>query len=67
MHARFSHYRIKPENIETMTRQVAEDFFPNYLAKMRGLIAHHVVQIADDEVISLSLWEDEEAAEASVA
>lgn len=67
MYARFSHYRIKPENIDPMVRQVEDDFYPNYLAKLPGLIAHHVVQIAENEVISLSLWEGEDAAEASVA
>ena len=67
MYARFSHYRIKPNNIEPMVRQVEEDFYPNYLAKLPGLIAHHVVQIAEEEIISLSLWASQDSAEASVA
>ncbi len=67
MYARFSHYRIKPKNIEPMVRQVEEDFYPNYLAKLPGLIAHHVVQIAEEEIISLSLWASQDSAEASVA
>jgi heme-degrading monooxygenase HmoA len=67
MYARFSHYRINPNNIEPMVRQVEEDFYPNYLAKLPGLIAHHVVQIAEEEIISLSLWASQDSAEASVA
>ena len=67
MFARFSHYRIKPENIEPMVRQIRDDFYPNYLAKLPGLIAYNLVGVTANEVISLTVWDSEEAAEASVA
>ena len=67
MYARFSHYRIKPENVEPMVRQIRDDFYPNYLAKSPGLIAYNLVGVTADEVVSLTVWETEEAAEASVA
>ncbi len=65
MYASIRKYYIIPGTAEEFMRRVREGFVP-LISQVSGFHAYYVVQVRDDEVISVSIFDSQAGAEESV-
>jgi heme-degrading monooxygenase HmoA len=65
MYASIRKYYIKPGTAEEFLRRVRGGFVP-LISQEPGFQAYHVLQVRDDEIISVSLFDTQAGAEDSV-
>ena len=64
MHAAVRRYNALPNAAETIATRVNEEFLPR-IRQMPGFIAYYVVDGGDGTLLSVSVFEDRDAAEES--
>jgi heme-degrading monooxygenase HmoA len=65
MYASIRKYYIRPGTAEEFLRRVHQGFVP-LISQVSGFHAYYVLQVRDDEVISVSLFDSQAGAEESV-
>jgi heme-degrading monooxygenase HmoA len=65
MYAAVRHYRTKGGAGEELTRRAEAEFVPR-LRKIAGFVAYYVLNPGPDEVVSISIFRDEQGAAESV-
>ncbi len=65
MYASIRKYYIIPGTMEEFMRRVQQGFVP-LIGQVSGFCAYYVVQVRDDEVISVSIFDSQAGAEESV-
>ena len=63
MYAALRHYRVNPEAREDAVRRVVEDFAPQLLEEVPGLLAYYVLDAQDGAFATVSICESQEALE----
>jgi excisionase family DNA binding protein len=62
-YAALRHYRVNPEAREDAVRRVVEDFAPQVLKEVPGLLAYYVLDAQDGAFATVSICESQEALE----
>src|SRR5919202_2598585 len=63
MYAALRHYRVNPEAREDAIRKVVEDFAPQLLEEVPGLLAYYVLDAQDAAFATVTICESQEAIE----
>ncbi len=63
MYAALRHYRVNPEAREDAIRKVVEDFAPQLLEEVPGLLAYYVLDAQDGAFATVTICENQEALE----
>src|SRR5919202_6159196 len=63
MYAALRHYRVNPEAREDAIRKVVEDFAPQLLEEVPGLLAYYVLDAQDEAFATVTICESQEALE----
>jgi hypothetical protein len=66
MFAAIRYYRAEPPSIDEVVRRVQEDFVP-LIRDMQGFVSYFILVPSErgDEIVSVSLFEDQQSAEES--
>jgi hypothetical protein len=64
MFAAIRYYRTDPDAIESVVRQIKEGFVP-VIRETPGFVAHLVLVAREDEIVAVSVFEDQRGAEES--
>ena len=66
MFAAIRYYQAEPPSIDEVIRRVQEDFVP-LIREMQGFVSYFILVPSEreDEIVSVSLFEDQQSAEAS--
>ena len=63
MYAALRHYRVNPEAREDAVRKVVEDFAPQLLEEVPGVLAYYVLDAQDGAFATVTICESQEALE----
>ena len=64
MFAAIRYYRTDPDSIESVVRRVKEGFVP-FIKETPGFVAYFVLNPRQDEIVSVSVFEEQRSAEES--
>jgi predicted Fe-Mo cluster-binding NifX family protein len=64
MFAAIRYYRTDPDSIESVVRRVKEGFVP-VITETPGFVAYFILTTRQDEIISVSVFEEQRSAEES--
>lgn len=64
MFAAIRYYRTEPDEVESVTRRVKEDFVP-FIRETPGFVSYFVLTPRQGEIVSVSVFEDQRGAEES--
>lgn len=64
MFATIRYYRTDPDSVEAVARRVREDFAPS-IRETPGFVAYFVLNPREGELVSVSVFEERQAAEES--
>jgi len=64
MFAAIRYYRTAPDSIESVVRRVKEGFVP-FIKETPGFVAYFVLNPRQDEIVSVSVFEEQRSAEES--
>jgi heme-degrading monooxygenase HmoA len=64
MFAAIRYYRTDPDSIESVVRRVKEGFVP-FIKETPGFVAYFVLNPRQDEIVSVSVFEEQRSAEVS--
>ena len=62
-YAALRHYRVNPEAREDAVRKVVEDFAPQLLEEVPGVLAYYVLDAQDGAFATVTICESQEALE----
>jgi quinol monooxygenase YgiN len=65
MYTAIRHYKMTVKSLDAETLQRVQSEFVPILQATDGFVEYHIVQPADNELVSISVFETEEGAEAS--
>ena len=64
MFAAIRYYRTDPDSIDSVVRRVKEGFVP-FIKETPGFVAYFVLNPRQDEIVSVSVFEEQRSAEVS--